>query len=160
MAEKDSTTIIEGEGQEGQPGGGFPLCEECGEIARLGERLCPACKRGQAQEAARKELIDERTSPEDLIVLLDKATFGLKSFCKILDNEEYDEIALVLTPLVDRLWADLEKIEALIAGSLGNIKVMVCTDSMRVDDKHYCEGDFYKAVLEPKEARDQVCPLQ
>ena len=88
MAERDSTTIIEGEGQEGQPGGGFPLCEECGEIARFGEKLCPVCQRARRQEAARQELIEEKTHPEDLGVLLDKATLGLNSLCTLLDTLE------------------------------------------------------------------------
>ena len=161
MAERDSTTIIEGEGQEGQPGGGFPLCEECGEIARFGEKLCPVCQRARRQEAARQELIEEKTHPEDLGVLLDKATLGLNSLCTLLDTtEEYDEVSQVLIPLVERLRADLEKIEAVIAGTLGKVRVLVCTDYMRIGDKSYGEGDFFQAVLEPTKAPPSVQEAQ
>jgi len=49
--------------------------------------------------------------------------------------------------------ADLKKIEAVISRTLGEVKVLVCDHPpMEIDDKDYYAGDFYKAVLEPKDA--------
>jgi len=155
MAERDFTTIIEGGGQEGPPGSGFPLCEKCGEIARVGEELCPDCKIARRQEAARQELIEEKTRPAELVGLLGEFTLGLNSLCTLLDvSEKYDDVLWVLNPLVERLKADLEKIEAVISRTLGEVKVLVCDHlHMEIDGKDYYAGDFYKAVLEPKDAR-------
>jgi hypothetical protein len=159
MADDKNITLNQGEDQKGQLGGGRLLCEECGELeAQPGKKICRPCeaghRRAEEEEAAKREIIEEKTYPEELLSLLDIATSGFKSFYKLLDtSEEYDEVSQVLKPLLERQWADLEKIEAVISGSLGHVKVLVCTDPMRVDGKSYGVGDFYQALLEPKEAR-------
>ncbi len=100
-------------------GGGFPLCEECGEIARFGETLCPDCKRARREEAARQELIEENTEPDYLDAMFSRAVASFKSLCVILDDAEYDDTLAVFTPLVEHLEANLAKIEAIIANHPG-----------------------------------------
>jgi len=47
----------------------------------------------------------------------------------------------------------MKKIETVISRTLGEVKVLVCDHPhMGVDGKDYYAGDFYKAVLEPKDA--------
>lgn len=95
-------------------------------------------------------------------MLLQRATWGLKSLAELLDNagEVYDEISQVLIPLVERQQAELEKIEAVISETLGQVQILVCTGPMRIGDKSYGVGDFYQAVLEPKRSRGGTGSLQ
>ncbi|MHB9075697.1 MAG: hypothetical protein ACYC6G_19510 [Desulfobaccales bacterium] len=114
-----------------------------------GKTLCKDCRELEAL----RESIEENTRPEDLIVLLDKATWPLKSLCKLLDVAEHDELVTVLEPLLERLSADLEKINTVISRSLGEVQISVCDHHMEIDGKTYYADDFFQAVLEPKEPR-------
>lgn len=110
--------------------------------------------------AEKQELIEGRTNSQYLTDLLDETTFNLRSLCKILNTNEHDEVERILSSLVDRLESDLEKIEAVIADTLGDIRILVCTSPMDDDGKHYVPGAFYKAILEPKEIPGETVSLQ
>jgi len=144
------------------PKGNKVLCEVCGEMEELraGKKICWPCERMQMQkekqEAARQELIKKNTEPDCLDAMFSRAVASFKSLCVILDDAEYEIVLDVLKPLLEHLEANLTKIEAIMGSTLGHVKILVCTDFMKVDGKEYCEGDFYKAILEPKEADTSV----
>lgn len=147
---KDDITSKPGEGQEG------PLCEKCGEFKALPDKkICFHCDRAERQiedeiktKAARKQaLIEERTTPDYLIVLLEEAALPLKSFSALMEEAEPD-VFNVLHPLTEKLHADLMKMGGIIINTLGEIQILICNQSMELDGKHYLSGDFYKAILE------------
>jgi hypothetical protein len=159
MAAQDSTTGNERKGQEG------PLCEKCGEFKALpGKKICFHCNHAQEQiedETARKQaMIEDHIHRGELWGELSMTLVPLKSFCSLLNDEEHEDFFNVLDPMVERLEADLMKIEAVIASTLGHVAILVCKDPMKVGDKQYLRGDFFQAVLEVKESRDPINPLQ
>jgi hypothetical protein len=162
MAENQSITGSEVSEPQVPPAATF--CGTCGEMFEPGKNTCWRCegvqRDAEKKAAARQKLIEESTEPEYLDAMLSQAVASFKSFCVILDNEEYDKVRDVLAPLVERLEADLERIEAIISETLGQVQVLVCTDPMRIDDKCYGTGDFYQAVLTPKRSRGGAGPLQ
>ena len=160
MAEQNSiTTPEENVAQAPLPEGNKILCEVCGEMeeVRPGKKICMPCERMQMQkeekEAARQELIEEKTTSKWLALLFEEAFAGIKSLCVILDDAEYDDTLAVLAPLVKHLETELSHINEVIFNTLGEIDILVCTNHMKVDGREYHEGDFYQALLEPKEAR-------
>jgi hypothetical protein len=142
------------------------LCEICGEEpACPGKKMCVFCDRERQEQkrtqAAKERLIETNTSPQSLTGLLDGATGSIVALSKMVaDIEEYNDLSLILSPLVERLETDLEKIGEVIADTLGDIKVLVCTDFIDDDGRQYVPGTFYKAILEPKEIPGETVFLQ
>lgn len=167
MAEEHLTTGSEKNSSQSPPAlESESICEACGEEkACTGKRICFFCDKEQQgldrKKAEKQKLIEERTDSRDLLDLVDEATYGLESFCRVLDDtNEYNEIVPILTPLLDRLDADIERIGQVVADTLGNIRILVCTSHMDDDGKQYVPGAFYKAILEPKEIPGGTGSLQ
>jgi len=159
MAENHSTINPEENAPQTPPAKeSRPLCEICEEEpACPGKKMCVFCDRERQEQkrtqAAKEKLIETNTSPQSLTGVLDGTTGSIVALSKMIaEIDEYTDLSLILSPLVERLETDLEKIGEVVADTLGNIRILVCTSFMDEDGKQFLPGAFYKAILEPIES--------
>lgn len=123
--------------------------------------LRPRAARAEENTGGERKVDRDEYFPPEPHRLLDGATGSIVALSKMVaDIDEYNDLSLILSPLVERLETDLEKIGEVIADTLGDIKVLVCTDFIDDDGRQYVPGTFYKAILEPKEIPGETVFLQ
>ena len=143
------------------------FCGTCGEMVEDGQLTCWRCERAQRkaeqEKVAEQELITENTRAHDLADLLDEASTPLQACVLLLDDIDDGELARVLVvirTLMERQQADIEKIAAAIAETLGKVKLLQCQRHMKINGKDYHEGDFFHAILVPREVQGDGAALQ
>jgi hypothetical protein len=164
MAEIEVITPEKASEPQATQASGF--CGTCGEMVEDGQLTCWRCERAQRkaerEKVAEQELIAKNTRAYDLADLLDEASIPLQTFFSLFDDMDdgtHARVLIVLRTLIGHQQVGIEKIAAAIAETLGKVKLLQCKRHMKINGKAYHDGDFFHAILVPREVQGDGAPL-